>query len=87
MVIQSALPGGLNAQKFKKGVITERGIEAIDSYGLAPDQKDLLVWVRENPGKRLPPPLYRFYQLEKRGLIKLSYSRRRRGQAPSSGPM
>lgn len=82
MVIQSALPGGLNAHQFKSGVITEKGIEAIDSYGLTPDQRNLLVWIRENPGKRLPSPLYRFYQLENCGLITIELQQQKERTGP-----
>ncbi|NLD39313.1 MAG: primosomal protein N' [Desulfatiglans sp.] len=82
MVIQSALPGGLNAHQFKSGVITEKGIEAIDSYDITPDQRNLLVWVRENPGKRLPSPLYRFYQLENRGLITIELHQQKERTGP-----
>jgi primosomal protein N' (replication factor Y) len=82
MVIQSALPSGLNAHQFKSGVITDKGIEAIDSHGLTPDQRNLLVWIRENPGKRLPSPLYRFYQLENRGLITIKLQQQKERTGP-----
>jgi primosomal protein N' (replication factor Y) (superfamily II helicase) len=83
MVIQSALPGGLNVQPFKSGVITDKGVKAIESHSLNPDQKELLSWVKENPGKRLPTPLYRFYQLEKKGLITIEVQ----NQKARTGPL
>jgi primosomal protein N' (replication factor Y) (superfamily II helicase) len=83
MVIQSALPGGLNVQSFKSGVVTEKGIKAIESTRLNLEQKELLTWVKENPAKRLPPPLYRFYQLEKKGLITIEVQ----NQKSRTGPL
>jgi primosomal protein N' (replication factor Y) (superfamily II helicase) len=83
MVIQSALPGGLNAQPFKSGVITDKGLKALGSHSLNPEQKKLLSWVNENPGKRLPPPLYKFYQLEKKHLITIEIQ----NQKARTGPL
>ena len=71
LVIQSALPGGLNVLPFKAGSITEKGITALESSSVKPEQKKCLAWIKENPGKRLPAPLYRYYQLEKKGLISI----------------
>ncbi len=82
MVIQSALPGGLNAQPFKSGVITDKGVEALQSSVLSTDNKNLLSWVKENPGKRLPSPIYRFYPLEKRGLISIESQTRKERTGP-----
>ena len=69
MVIQSALPGGLNVLPFKSGTITDKGLAALDSFSVKPEQKTILERIKKNPGKRLPSPLYRYYQLEKKGLI------------------
>ncbi|MBN2419765.1 MAG: primosomal protein N' [Deltaproteobacteria bacterium] len=69
MVIQASLPGGLNVLPFKSAEITEKGLAALDSSSVKPEQKKILEHVYKNPGKRLPPPLYRYYQLEKKGLI------------------
>lgn len=71
MVIQSALPGGLNALPFKSGVITEKGLALLNSSSVKPGQKKILAWIKDNPKKRLPSPLYQYYQLEKKGLISI----------------
>ncbi len=71
MVIQSALPGGLNALPFKSAVITEKGLAALESPSLKPEQKMILDTIKKNPGKRLSSPLCRYYQLEKKGLISI----------------
>lgn len=71
MVIQSALPGGLNLLPFKSAAITDKGLAALDSSSIKSAYKTILDWVKKNPGKRLPSPLYRYYQLEKKGLISI----------------
>ena len=71
MVIQSALPGGLNVLPFRSGSITEKGLKALETLSVKPEQTKILAWIKDNPGKRLPPPLYRYNQLEKKGLISI----------------
>jgi len=83
MVIQSALPGGLNALPFKSGTITDKGLAALDSSSIRPDQRIILEQIKKNPGKRLPPPLYKYYQLEKKGLISIE----RQEPANKAGPL
>ena len=70
-VIQSALPGGLNALPFKTGTITNKGLDALNSPDTKPAQKQILDWIKKNTGRRLPPPLYKYYRLEKMGLISI----------------
>lgn len=83
LVIQSALPGGINVHPFKTGIITERGKEAIDNALLDFEQIELLRWIKKNPSKKLPSPLYRYYHLEKKGLITLS----EQGPGKGTGPL
>jgi len=68
-VIQSALPGGLNAGFFKTAFLTEKGSEVLRSEGVDPEQRKALVWVRNNPHKRLPWPVRKVYGLEKKGWL------------------
>ena len=83
MVIQSALPGGLNLLPFKTAAITEKGLIALGSSSVKPEQKATLEQIKRNPGKRLPSPLYRFYQLEKKGLITMD----RQEPSGKTGPL
>ena len=77
--IQSALPGGLNAQPFKTGQITEKGLSALKRLSKNSQERSLLSWVKENPRKRLPSPLDMAYRLQKKGwLIIESRTRKRR---------
>jgi len=83
MVIQSALPGGLNLLPFKSGLITEKGLAALNSSSIKPDHKKLLTWIKDNPKKRLPVPLYKYYQFEKKGLISIEKQK----PANKTGPL
>jgi len=68
-LIQSALPGGLNASSFKTGRLTENGVRALDSLPASSDDRRILAWIRENPGQRLPYPLTTPYAFQKKGWI------------------
>ncbi len=82
LVIQSALPGGLNAPPFKTGSITQKGLAALESVSIKPEQKKYLSWIKENPGKRLPYPLTKYYQFEKKGLISIKIQKPREKTGP-----
>ena len=55
LVIQSALPGGLNVQPYKTGLITDKGVNALKTNSLEPEQKKTLKWVNENPLRSYSP--------------------------------
>lgn len=82
LVIQSALPGGLNVQPYKTGLITDKGIKALKTKSLEPEQIKTLKWVSKNPSKKLFPPLYRYYRLEKMGLINIKEKSPGKGTGP-----
>jgi primosomal protein N' (replication factor Y) len=68
-LIQAALPGGINVSHFKTGHLTEKGLKALELLPPDSEEKRLLTWIRENPGKRLPSPLGQAYVFQKRGWI------------------
>lgn len=80
--IQSALPGGLNAQPFKTGQITEKGLRALKRLSENSQERGLLSWAKENPGKRLPSPLDMAYTLQKKGWLTIESRTRKRGVGP-----
>ncbi|MFC1493890.1 primosomal protein N' [Thermodesulfobacteriota bacterium] len=82
LVIQSALPGGLNVQPYKTGLITDKGINALKTNSLGPEQIKILKWVNENPLRKLFPPLYKYYRLEKMGLINIKEKSPGKGTGP-----
>jgi len=80
-LIQSALPGGLNASPYKTGNLTEAGREILSSLPSYSPEKKLLSWVASNPGKRLPTPLDQAFDLQKKGWLTIEsrVSKRRTG--------
>ncbi len=80
--IQSALPGGLNVQPFKTGQITEKGLRALKRLSENSQERSLLSWAKENPGKRLPSPLDMAYTLQKKGWLTIESRTRKRGVGP-----
>lgn len=70
-LIQAALPGGINVSHFKTGRLTEKGLQVSDLLSPDSEEKRLLIWIKENPGKRLPSPLKQAYVFQKRGWINL----------------
>jgi primosomal protein N' (replication factor Y) len=80
--IQSALPGGLNVRPFKTGRITENGLKALKRLPANSKERSLLLWAKENPGKRLPSPLGMAYTLQKKGWLIIENRTRKRGVGP-----
>ena len=69
LLVQSALPTGLNAAPFKSGKLTKEGMAAMELLPSSSDEKRILSWLKENPGKRLPVPLSVANRLEERGWV------------------
>ena len=80
-LIQSALPGGLNERLFVTAHLTDKGEKALNL--LAPEEKELLMWVKNHPKKRVPVPLQTVYPLQKQGLLVLAHRKR----AALTGPL
>ncbi len=81
-LIQSALPTGLNVTPFQSGRLTVEGLEALNSFDISPDEKILLSWVKEHPGKRLPAPLSKFYPLQEKGWVDIETRKTRKPVGP-----
>lgn len=80
-LIQSALPGGINMRVMVTARLTEKGERSLN---LMPSEaRDVLLWVKNNPNKRIPMPLKVFHPLEKQGLVVLD-RKTRKGRA---GPL
>jgi primosomal protein N' (replication factor Y) len=79
-LIQSALPGGLNMRVFVTARLTEKGERALSL--LAPEDKEILLWVKEHPKKRVPVPLQALYPLQKQGLLVLDHRKSRAVAGP-----
>jgi primosomal protein N' (replication factor Y) (superfamily II helicase) len=73
-LIRSALPGSINTRFFVTAHLTEKGERALDL--LSPQDRDLLLWVRDHPKKRVPAPLQNLYPLQKQGLLVLDHKKR-----------
>ena len=79
-LIQSALPGGLNVTAFKTAKLTSKGRDVLKLLPSQSDEKQALLWVKENPGKRIPFRLQKAYTYERKGWIVLE-DRTRKGRA------
>lgn len=74
-LIQAALPGGLNVRAFTAARLTEKGERALNL--LTPKEKDLLSWVKDHPGEKVPAPIQDLYPLQKQGLLTLEHKTRK----------
>ena len=81
-VIQSALPGGLNMSLYKTASLTERGLSILDRLPIHSEEKKLLSWIRDHPGKRLSWPLQDVYGLQKRGWLIIEGRAKKRRVGP-----
>ncbi len=70
-LIQAALPGGINVSHFKTGRLTKKGLMASDLMPGQSEEKKLLTWIKDNPNKKLPPPLQMAYMFQKKGWVQI----------------
>jgi len=70
-LIQSALPAGLNTNPFKSAALTENGRKALDLLPSRSEEREILSWVREHPGRKCPWPLQKVAPLQKKGWIRI----------------
>ena len=81
-IIQSALPDGMKMGPFKSVSLTEDGSGAIGGLAADSEDKEILCWVRDHPGKRPPWPLQRIYALEKLKWLTVEEGKQKRSTAP-----
>ena len=81
-VVQSLLPGGLNMSPYKTAYITESGQKALQGMHVFSEEKERLSWIREHPGKKLPWPVRKVYQLREKGWIVIKDRTNRRQSGP-----
>ncbi len=81
-VIQNAIPSGLNISRFFTATITKKGQKAIDELPEGSKERDLLIWIRENPRERLNIPLRIIHELQEKGWIKAKREIRRKEKGP-----
>jgi primosomal protein N' (replication factor Y) len=81
-LIESALPGGLNATLFKTAQLTEKGLFALGAFPDASEEKKILLWIKDHPGRRLPFSSYAIYPFQKRGWITTEQTTRKRHAGP-----
>jgi primosomal protein N' (replication factor Y) len=67
--IQSALPGGINARSFKTAMLTEKGEEILGLLPAHSEERRILSWIGENPGKRLRLSVQLADAFQKRGWV------------------
>jgi primosomal protein N' (replication factor Y) len=81
-LIQSALPGGLNIRTYKAATLTRKGEDALNLLRGRSEERNLLTWVRNHPGKRVPSSLDRLHAFEKRGWLVLEERTTKRRGGP-----
>ena len=81
-LIQSALPGGLNMDPFKSALLTEKGLSALKSLPSFSEEKRLLSWIKDHPGRRLRGPLKEYYVLQQKGWLIIQERRKKRRAGP-----
>ncbi len=82
-VIQSVLPGGLNAAPFKSARLTEKGLSVLDRVPAGSQEDQLLSWIRDHPEGRLPCPREELRSLERQGWVVI----REKSPRPRVGPV
>jgi primosomal protein N' (replication factor Y) len=81
-IIRSALPGGINSNPFKTAFLTEKGFRILERLPPLSQERDILCWIRDNPGKRLPQPINEIYPLQKKGWVIIEDRQQKRRAGP-----
>ena len=81
-LIQSALPGGLNAKAYKTVSLTEKGLAILDGLPASCEESKRLCWIRENPGKPFPWPLSEIAFMRRQGWVVIREKTRRDQAGP-----
>src|SRR4030042_1166269 len=81
-VIQSALPGGLNTKSYKTAFLTEKGLEVLERLPSQYEEAQLLSWIKEHPGKRLPWPLPKIESFQRKGWLIIQDRTSKAGTGP-----
>ena len=68
-VIQSVLPGGMNTDPYNTAFLTEKGLSVCKALSSHSEERQILSWIKDHPGRRLPWPTHRISGLEKRGWL------------------
>jgi len=68
-LIQSVLPGGGRGLVSRSARLTDRGQAILVRLPVRSAERELLCWVRDHPGKRLPFPARDVRDMERRGLL------------------
>ena len=79
-LIQAALPGGLTMRVFVTARLTEKGERAMSL--LTGQEKDLLAWVKDHPGEKVPVPIQGLYPLQRQGLLVVDHKMRKSRTGP-----
>jgi primosomal protein N' (replication factor Y) (superfamily II helicase) len=69
LLIRSALPGGINATSYKSASLSDKGMKGLNTPDISPDERSLLSWIKENPGRRLPQQRDTLSLLVKKGWV------------------
>ncbi len=81
-LIQSALPGGLNVHAYRAARLTAKGEEALKFLAGRSEERKLLTWVRDHPGKKALSPLDHLVAFEKKGWLILEHRMTKRRGGP-----
>ncbi|MFC1884410.1 primosomal protein N' [Thermodesulfobacteriota bacterium] len=69
LVIQSLMPSRMGAAPYKTARLTETGLKILEGNSFKPKDKEILVWVKSNPDKRLKWPFSSIMHLERKGWL------------------
>jgi primosomal protein N' (replication factor Y) len=81
-LIESSLPAGLRVRSYKTANLTERGNEVIRLLSVHSEERKLLLWIRDHPGKKLACPPRMVDSFVKRGWIFVGSETRKREIGP-----
>lgn len=81
-IIRSALPDGMKMGLCKSIFLTEHGSRAIEELDRDSEDREILSWIRDHPGKRAPWSFSRISALEKLKWLSIEDGKPKRSMTP-----
>jgi len=81
-VIHWCVPSLFNVSRFFTATITRKGKKVIEELPATNKEKDILLWIMQNPGKKVEASITLLKEMQEKGWIKLSRQIRKKKKGP-----
>ncbi len=81
-VIHACVPSLFNVSRFYTATVTKKGEKAVEKLPQGSEEKNILLWIMQNHGKKVEVPVRILKKMEEKGWIKLKRQIRKKQKGP-----